>query len=300
MYTEFYRLKELPFGLTPNPKYIFKTESYLEVISNLKYGITHYKGIVMVIGEVGTGKTTTLRAMMQQLGHQIACVYILNPSLSVPEFFEVLCTSLNLGLGQSPSKPEILSALARSLAARHSKDMRTVLIADEAHGLSTGVLEEIRLLANLETNTEKLIQIILCGQPELRDKLNQPNLRQLKQRISLRASIKPLALFEVSKYIRFRLKTAGAERVDLFFPDAVDLIGQASGGIPRVINNICDNALLEGYADGRETITRDVIENVLDRLDISPADIGTADQSDFRTWSVAPDERAAAPRGSHN
>ncbi|HSE96793.1 MAG TPA: AAA family ATPase, partial [Blastocatellia bacterium] len=279
---------------------IFKTESYLEVISNLKYGITHYKGIVMVTGEVGTGKTTTLRAMMQHLGHKIACVYILNPSLSVPEFFEVLCTSLNLGLTQSASKPEILSALARSLAARHSKDMRTVLIADEAHGLSTAVLEEIRLLANLETNTEKLIQIILCGQPELREKLNQPNLRQLKQRISLRCSIKPLALFEVGKYIRFRLKTAGAQRVDLFDADAVDLIGYASAGIPRVINNICDNALLEGYADGRETINRDVIENVLETLDITPTDLGSVEPSDFGTWSSPEEERSIASKGSHN
>ncbi|HET9529295.1 MAG TPA: AAA family ATPase [Blastocatellia bacterium] len=300
MYTEFYGLRELPFGLTPNPKYIFKTESYLEVISNLKYGITHYKGIVMVTGEVGTGKTTTLRSMMQQLGHKIASVYILNPSLTVPEFFEVLCTSLQLGLSPSASKPEILSTLARSLAARHSKGMRTVLIADEAHGLTTAVLEEIRLLANLETNTEKLIQIILCGQPELREKLNQPNLRQLKQRISLRCSIKPLALFEVPKYIRFRLKTAGAERVDLFDSQAVELIGQASGGIPRVINNICDNALLEGYADGRETISRDVIENVLERLDIAPTDVGTVEPNDFGTWTAPLEKEFAVPENSHN
>jgi general secretion pathway protein A len=300
MYTEFYGLTELPFGLTPNPRYIFKTESYLEVISNLKYGITHYKGIVMVTGEVGTGKTTTLRSMMQQLGHKIASVYILNPSLTVPEFFEILCTSLQLGLSQSASKPEILSTLARSLAARHSKGMRTVLIADEAHGLTTAVLEEIRLLANLETNTEKLIQIILCGQPELREKLNQPNLRQLKQRISLRCSIKPLALFEVPKYIRFRLKTAGAERVDIFDTEAVELIGQASAGIPRVINNVCDNALLEGYADGRETIGRDIIVNVLERLDITPTDIDNVEPTDFNTWSSAREEHLGASEGSHN
>ncbi|HWP44191.1 MAG TPA: AAA family ATPase [Blastocatellia bacterium] len=300
MYTEFYGLTELPFGLTPNPKYIFKTESYLEVISNLKYGVTHYKGIVMVTGEVGTGKTTTLRSMMQQLGHKIACIYILNPTLSVPEFFEVLCTSLHLGLAKTASKPEILSALGRSLAARHTKDMRTVLIVDEAHGLTTDVLEEIRLLANLETNTEKLIQIILCGQPELREKLNQPNLRQLKQRISLRCSIKPLAQFEVPKYIRFRLKTAGAERVDIFDTQATDLISLASAGIPRVINNICDNALLEGYADGLETITRDVIEHVLDRLDIAPTDVGAVDDPDFSAWSATPSDGFGAREGPHN
>ena len=298
MYRDFYGLKEIPFGLTPNPKYIFKTESYLEVIANLKYCISHYKGLVVVTGEVGTGKTTTLRSMMQQLGHEVLAVYILNPFLTVPEFYEQLTTSLRLGLSPKASKPEILNTLALYLSQRHRRGLRTVLIADEAHGLSPTVLEEIRLLANLETNTEKLLQIVLCGQPELRETLNQPNLRQLKQRISLRCSIKPLTLSDVNKYIRFRLKIAGAERVDVFDAGAIDLIARVSLGIPRVINNICDNALLQGYALSREVITSDMIENVIETLDISTNDMTTNDNLEFGPW-VTP-KHLSAVDGSHN
>ena len=298
MYRDFYVLKEIPFGLTPNPKYIFKTESYLEVIANLKYCISHYKGLVVVTGEVGTGKTTTLRSMMQQLGHEVLAVYILNPFLTVPEFYEQLTSSLKLGLSPKASKPEILNTLAIYLSQRHVRGLRTVLIADEAHGLSPIVLEEIRLLANLETNTEKLLQIVLCGQPELREILNQPNLRQLKQRISLRCSIKPLTMSDVNKYIRFRLKIAGAERVDIFDPGAIDLIARVSLGIPRVINNICDNALLQGYALSREVVTRDMIENVIETLDISTNDMTTSDNLEIGPWVTS--KHLTAVDGSHS
>jgi general secretion pathway protein A len=236
--------------------------------------------------------------MMQQLGHEVLAVYILNPFLTVPEFYEQLTTSLRLGLSSKASKPEILNTLALYLSQRHRRGLRTVLIADEAHGLSPTVLEEIRLLANLETNTEKLLQIVLCGQPELRETLNQPNLRQLKQRISLRCSIKPLTLSDVNKYIRFRLKIAGAERVDVFDAGAIDLIARVSLGIPRVINNICDNALLQGYALSREVITSDMIENVIETLDISTNDMTTNDNLDFGPW-VTP-KHLTAVDGSHN
>jgi general secretion pathway protein A len=188
---------------------------------------------------------------------------------------------LNLGLASGASKAEILNSLCICLSRRHSKSLRTVLIVDEAHGLSLNVLEEIRLLANFETNSEKLLQIILCGQPELRDILNQPGLRQLKQRISLRCSVKPLHLYEINNYIRFRLKTAGAERVNIFDPMAVDLITRASAGIPRVINNICDNALLYGYASGQTTITREIISEVVETLDLTPSDLTSGDSTEF-------------------
>lgn len=300
MYNEFYGMKEIPFGLTPNPKYIFKTESYLEVISNLKYCISHYKGLVVVTGEVGTGKTTTLRSMIQHLGPEVLYVYILNPFLTVQEFFELVTDSFRLGLSPKASKPEILKALTRCLALRHSKGLRTLLVADEAHGLSPVVLEEIRLLANLETNTEKLLQIILCGQPELRGTLNQPGLRQLKQRISLRCSIKPLAQFEVGKYIRFRLKTAGAESMGIFDQEAVELIGRVSMGIPRVINNICDNALLQGYAAGLKVIGIQVIEDVIDTLDISTNDMSSGDPSEFGAWSTNQNQRIFASDEPNN
>ncbi|MFL6213188.1 MAG: ExeA family protein [Blastocatellia bacterium] len=298
MYKEFYGFKEIPFGLTPNPKYIFKTDSYLEVTANLRYCISHYKGLVVVTGEVGTGKTTTLRSMMQQLGHEILTVYMVNPFLTVPEFYELLIQGLRLGISPGSSKTQVLHTLARFLAHRHSRGLRTVLIADEAHGLSPILLEEIRLLANLETNTEKLLQIILCGQPELRETLNQPNLRQLKQRISLRSAIKPLTPQEVVKYIRFRMKVAGAERMDIFDLEALDLISNVSLGIPRIVNNVCDNALLTGYADGRKTITRDIIEDVIDTLDLTTNETTTTDPMELGGWPAA--RHMTAADGTHS
>jgi len=291
MYLDFYGLREIPFGLTPNPNYIFKTESFLEAISNLQYGIYNHKGLVVVTGEVGTGKTTTLRSMMQQLGHDILAVYILNPYLTATEFYEMLAAGLKLGLSSTATKPEVLNALTRRVAERHSKSLRTALIVDEAHGLSPTVLEEIRLLANLETNTEKLLQIILCGQPELRETLNQPGLRQLKQRISLRCSIKPLAQYEVPKYVRFRLKTAGAQRVDIFDHVALDLIGRVSLGIPRVVNNICDNALLHGYAMAVDVIGQKIIQDVIELLDlgtVEPTAVETTELGGIISPAAAP------------
>jgi general secretion pathway protein A len=281
MYTEFYGLREIPFGLTPNPKFIYKTESYLEVVSNLKYCISQSKGLVVVTGEVGTGKTTTLRSVLQQFGPDILSVYLFNPFITVGEFFELFSVGLNLGLSSSASKADVLNALCACLTHRHSKGLRSVLIVDEAHGLSASVLEEIRLLANFETSSEKLLQIILCGQPELREILNQPRLRQLKQRISLRCSIKPLRLRDVNTYIRFRLKTAGAAKVNIFDRSAVELIARASGGIPRVINNICDNSLLFGYASEQETISSDIIAEVIETLDILPSDLAGGDSTSF-------------------
>jgi general secretion pathway protein A len=270
MYLEFYGLREMPFGLTPDPGYIFKTESHLEVLATIRYAIEHNKGLVVITGEVGTGKTTILRAALQQFTDEVLCVYIFNPFLTASEFFEQVADEFGLDLSRSASKPELLAALGRFLAERHSQDLRTVLIIDEAHGLPTSLLEEIRLLMNFETSTEKLLQVVLSGQPELHEVLNRPALRQLKQRVSLRCQIKPLSLFEINKYIRFRLKQAGATNVNLFDNAAVGLIGHVSQGIPRVVNNICDNALLYGYAAGAEMITRDTIEEVVETLDLSP------------------------------
>jgi general secretion pathway protein A len=269
MYLEYYGLKEMPFGLTPDPGYIFKTESHLEMLATVRYAIEHNKGLVVVTGEVGTGKTTTLRAALQQFSDEVLCVYIFNPFLTASEFFEQLAHEFELDLPKTASKPEMLAALGHLLATRHSQGLRTVLIVDEAHGLPAPLLEEIRLLLNFETSSEKLLQVILSGQPELHEVLNRPALRQLKQRISLRCQIKPLSVFEINKYIRFRLKRAGATNVNLFDNGAIGLIGNVSQGIPRVVNNICDNALLYGYASGAEAITRDIIEEVIEALDLS-------------------------------
>ncbi|HKP14220.1 MAG TPA: AAA family ATPase [Blastocatellia bacterium] len=281
MYLEHYGLKEWPFSLTPDPRYIFKTESHLEVLATVKYGVEQNKGLIVVTGEVGCGKTTILRAALSTFGDEVLAVYIFNPFLTAAEFFEQVAAEMDLRLPRSVTKPELLAALGRLLAERHAAGLRTVLVVDEAHGLPTALLEEIRLLMNFETNSEKLLQVVLCGQPELAETLNRSQLRQLKQRISLRCGIKPLSVFEINKYIRFRLKQAGATDVGLFDTAAVKLIGQVSQGIPRIINNVCDNALLYGYAANSDVITREMVEEVARALDLAPASAGDSHVADF-------------------
>jgi len=269
VYAEFYGLKELPFALTPDPRFIYFTPSHTEVMANLHYGIESGKGLVVVAGEVGTGKTTILRWMMQRLDRTVLVAYIFNPRLSVAEFYQHVATLLDVQKWET--KSELLLELGKGLEARHSRGLRTVLIIDEAQGLSPHVLEEIRLLSNFESDTAKQLQIVLTGQPELRDVLNNPDLRQLKQRIALRCVIKPLPnVEETDRYITSRLLVAGAERIDIFSPGAIDYIFRCSDGIPRNINNLCDNALLAGYAAGEPIIARSIIEEVAETFDMLP------------------------------
>src|SRR5918992_3221631 len=269
MYLDFYGLKELPFALTPDPRFIYFTPSHTEVMANLHYGIESGKGLVVVTGEVGTGKTTILRWMMERLDRTVLVAYIFNPRLSVPEFYKHVATLLDVQKWET--KSELLLELGRALESRHSRGLRTVLIVDEAQGLSPHVLEEIRLLSNFESNTAKQLQIILTGQPELREVLNNPDLRQLKQRVALRCEIKPLPnVEETERYISSRLLVAGAERTDIFSPGAIDYIFRCSEGIPRQINNLCDNSLLTGFSAGEEVIGRAIIEEVADQFDMLP------------------------------
>jgi general secretion pathway protein A len=269
VYREFYGLKELPFALTPDPRFIYFTPSHTEVMANLHYGIESGKGLVVVTGEVGTGKTTILRWMMQRLDRTVLVAYIFNPRLTVPEFYQHVTTLLDVKHWET--KSDLLIELGRTLESRHSRGLRTVLIIDEAQGLSPYVLEEIRLLSNFESDTAKQLQIILTGQPELRDVLNQQELRQLKQRVALRCVIKPLPnVEETEHYISSRLLVAGAERTDIFSPGAIDYIFRCSEGIPRQINNLCDNAMLTGYAAGEPIIGRSIIEEVAETFDMLP------------------------------
>lgn len=269
MYAEFYGLRELPFALTPDPRFIYFTPSHTEVMANLHYGIESGKGLVVVTGEVGTGKTTILRWMMQRLDRTVLVAYIFNPRLSVSEFYQHVAALLDVQKWET--KSELLMELGRGLESRHSRGLRTVLIIDEAQGLSSHVLEEIRLLSNFESDTAKQLQIVLTGQPELREVLNDPDLRQLKQRIALRCVIKPLpSIAETERYITSRLLVAGAERTAIFSPGAIDYIFRCSDGIPRSINNLCDNALLAGYAAGESTIDRSIIEEIADTFDMLP------------------------------
>jgi general secretion pathway protein A len=270
VYAEFYGLKELPFALTPDPRFIYFTPSHTEVMANLHYGIESGKGLVVVTGEVGTGKTTILRWMMQRLDRTVLVAYIFNPRLSVPEFYQHVATLLDVRKWET--KSELLLELGRALESRHSRGLRTVLIVDEAQGLSPHVLEEIRLLSNFESNTAKQLQIVLTGQPELREVLNNPDLRQLKQRIALRCVIKPLPnIEETERYIASRLLVAGAKRINVFSPAAIDYIYRCSAGIPRNVNNLCDNALLAGYAAGETVIGQELIEEVADTFDMLPS-----------------------------
>jgi general secretion pathway protein A len=269
VYREFYGLKELPFALTPDPRYIYFTQSHREVMANLHYGIESGRGLVVVTGEVGTGKTTVLRWMMQRMDRNVLVAYVFNPRLTVPEFYQHVTTLLNVQKWET--KSELLMELGKTLESRHSRGLRTVLIVDEAQGLSPTVLEEIRLLSNFESDTAKQLQIVLTGQPELRDVLNNPELRQLKQRIALRCVIKPLPnVEETEHYITSRLLVAGAERTDIFSPGAIDYIFRCSEGIPRQINNLCDNSLLTGYAEGQSVISRAIIEEVAETFDMLP------------------------------
>lgn len=291
MYKDFYGLKELPFALTPNPRFIYFTPSSYEVMANLHYGIESGKGLIVVTGEVGTGKTTILRWMLDRLDRTVLVAYISNPRLVVQDFYQHVASLLELRDWET--KSDLLLLLGRTLEARHSRGLRTVLIVDEAHGLSTGVLEEIRLLSNFESGSAKHLQIVLTGQPELRDVLNDPNLRQLKQRIALRCAIKPLPnVEETERYIVSRLTTAGAERVDLFSPGAIDCIYRCSEGIPRQINNLCDNGLLAGYAANELTISRAIIEEVADTFDMLPRQAKINEERETPAHVLTPAGRA--------
>lgn len=273
MYEKFYGLRDIPFSLAPDPKYLFRTDSLLEVFANLQYGIENGKGIVVVTGEVGTGKTTILRSMLQSLDRSVLAAYIFNPILSTEDFFDLLAGEFRMRPQQS--KASMLRLLGNVLVSRHSQGLRTVLVVDEAHLLPRHLLEEIRLLLNFETNREKLLQVILCGQPELHDLLSQPDLRQLKQRVSLKCSIKTLIPHETGEYIRWRLRIAGCANESLFEPDAVRLVHRFSGGIPRIINNICDNALLTGFSEGSTRITGEIVKDVVDVLDLTSTEVPT-------------------------
>src|SRR5437660_5227677 len=269
MYIEFYALKELPFALTPDPRFIYFTPSHTEVMANLHYGIASGKGLIVVTGEVGTGKTTMLRWVMIRLDRTVMVAYIFNPRLSVPEFYQHLATLFDIQNWET--KSDLLFELGKVLDSRHSRGLRTVLIVDEAHGLSPAVLEEIRLLCNFESDTAKQLQIILTGQPELREVLNDPELRQLKQRVALRCEIKALPnVEETAQYINSRLKVAGATRPDIFSPGAIDYIFRCTAGIPRAINNLCDNALLNGFAASEPIISRAIIQEVAETFDVLP------------------------------
>jgi type II secretory pathway predicted ATPase ExeA len=269
MYKEFFGLDDIPFTLTPDPRFIVFTPSYNEVLASLYYGLENSKGLIVLTGEVGTGKTTALRWILRRLDSSVLAAYVFNPRLSIDEFYQHVTQML--GIKDWTNKSDLLTTMGKVLEERHRRGLRTVIIIDEAHELSDYVLEEIRLLLNFESDDAKHLQIVLTGQPELRDKLNQQNLRQLKQRVALRCSMHPFPnVEEVDRYITERLVIAGSSQPQIFTPGAVDFIYQCSEGIPRNINNLCDNAMLAAYSEGEQVIGRQIIEQVADNLDLLP------------------------------
>jgi general secretion pathway protein A len=269
MYKEFFGLEDTPFTLTPDPRFIVFTPSYNEVLASLYYGLENAKGLIVLTGEVGTGKTTALRWILRRLDSSVLAAYVFNPRLSIDEFYHHVTQMLNIK--DWSNKAELLQVMGKVLEERHRRGLRTVLIIDEAHELSDYVLEEIRLLMNFESDNAKHLQIVLTGQPELREKLNQPNLRQLKQRVALRCKMHALPNSdEVERYITERLLIGGSDQPNIFTPGAIDFIFQCSEGIPRQINNLCDNAMLAAYAAGEQIIGRQIIEEVADNLDLLP------------------------------
>ncbi len=264
MYKQFYSLIRSPFEISPDPRFYYPTPLHNEALANLLYGIKKRKGFVVTTGEVGTGKTLLLQCLMQWLSkNQIAFSHIFNPRLTVIEFFQYFTADLGLP-SEGKSKSELLIQLNQFLIGRYRRGSTTVLIVDEGQLLDWEVLEEIRLLTNLETVQQKLLQIILVGQPELEDKLDSSNLRQLKQRISFRCRLEPLSREELKKYIHRRLEVAGArqESAELFPETTVDRILRYSKGIPRLVNTICESALITGYARQVRSITPEIIDQV--------------------------------------
>ena len=269
MYREFFGLEEYPFNLTPDPKFLVPSSSYKELLAGLYYGIEMARGLIVLTGEVGTGKTTAMRWIIRRLDIGVLASYIFNPHLSLEEFYHYIAGLL--GVKEWSNKSELLSQLGRLLENRHQRGLRTILIVDEAHELSDEVLEEIRLLLNFESDTAKHLQVVLVGQPELTERLRQPNLRQLKQRVAFRCKLPVLtSVSEVEHYTSERLKKAGAKRKDIFTESALEFIFQCSAGIPRQINNLCDNALLYAYAVDSRTVDRKILEEVAANLDMLP------------------------------
>lgn len=259
MYTAYFGLKENPFSISPDPRYLYMSEQHREALAHLVYGINTDGGFVMLTGEVGTGKTTVCRCLLDQISDNIDLAFILNPKMTVEELLASICDELRIQYPQDNSSIKVfIDNINKYLLDAHARGRKTVLIIEEAQNLSTDVLEQIRLLTNLETNQQKLLQIIMLGQTELRYKLSHPELRQLSQRITARYHLGPIDRQEVSEYVNHRLSVAGVNR-KLFTDPTIKSLYRRSRGIPRLINLICDRALLGAYAQGKDMVDRDTL-----------------------------------------
>ena len=266
MYLTFYGLSEKPFNATPDPKFLYMTPGHREALAQLQYGVQEQKGFIVLTGQVGTGKTTLLHALRQRLNGQTTVSFVFNSTLPFDGILEYMLEDYGIAKGEA-SRAQRLIALNIFLIERRRLGQNTVLMLDEAQNLEPSTLEEVRLLSNFETPTDKLLQILLVGQPELKAKLQLPELHQLKQRVGLRCQIPPLTPEETRQYIRNRLRVAGARDLGLFSDAAVDRITEYSGGIPRLINIVCDHCLLFGYADQKRRLDRHTVHQAIEYLE---------------------------------
>jgi type II secretory pathway predicted ATPase ExeA len=293
MYERFYGFREAPFELTSNPRFLFFTAQHREALCHLEYGLSSAKPMTVVIGEAGTGKSTLLRAALESdMCRHVRCIMIDNPTLTRAEFFETLAARFDLA-HHDKSKAALLTGLETLVRKRQARREITALVVDEAQALPDEILEEIRLLANLETATNKLLPVVLAGQPELAARLNEPGLRQLKQRIALRCELKPLDLPDTAAYIASRIRTAGGDPANIFTREAVTLIHEHSRGLPRVISVICDNALTSGFALDQRPVDGDVVREVCRDFDLESANTAAAHQKPTHLALVTPEASAS-------
>lgn len=269
MYKDYFNLQRDPFEITPDPYFLFRTDKHDETLAALHYGVSQHKGFIVMTGEMGTGKTLLVRCLIEMLNEQnIAYAYVFNSRLSALEFIQYVVGDLGLPK-VGDNKAELLTNLGSYLVSRYQGKVNTVLVVDEAHHLSTEVLEEIRLLTNLETARQKLLQIILAGQPELDERLESPQLQQLKQRIAVRSRLAPLNRQETEGYIDRRLQLAsdGRRRTGAIFgSEVIDRVYLYSQGIPRVINTLCENALITAFVRKERVVTTQIIDKMAERF----------------------------------
>ena len=293
MYLDFYGLEEKPFNATPDPKFLYLSPGHREALAQLAYGVQENKGFIILTGDIGTGKTTLIHALLQRLDGNTAVSFVFNSTLPFDGLLEYMLEDLGIGKVRE-SRAQRLFALNNFLIERRRAGQNTLLILDEAQNLDSATLEEVRLLSNFETPTEKLLQILLAGQPELKAKLELPGLRQLKQRIGLRCNLPRLTLEETRGYIRHRLRVAGARDLGLFTDRAANRIAEYAGGIPRVVNIICDHCLLMGYAEQKRRIERGITEEAIKYLEEGERPQGRA--RGIHVFNVARSVRALLAR----
>jgi general secretion pathway protein A len=272
MYKTFFGLRENPFNANPDPRYLFLTREIQEALAGLAYGIKNRKGFILLTGEVGTGKTTLLNRLLDWLNlEDVATAYIFNSQLNVTQLFDFIMADFGISC-ESRDKSHVLMRLNQWLLQRYRDRKTSVIIVDEAQNLSLEVLEEIRLLTNFETASEKLLQIVLSGQPELEEKLRDPRLRQLRQRITMRCRTKPLTYEELTGYVAERLRIAGANGTPIFSPEATQAIYKYSRGIPRVANLLCEHALINAFVDQQRPVPARAVEEAATEFELDEID----------------------------